>query len=190
MKHYCRPMLFTLLALTLSACGITAGSLRGDPGYASLDYPGWREADREFGFSLGPLPLKFAAWVIDHDDDPELAAILRELKGVRIRIYEIQGDRQGVFKRIVESGRRLEQAGWDRLVTVNDDDESILVMVKVDSSKISGMAVLSADGDEAVFVNMIGNIRPEFFNDILDSVDVDVNVPDIELADPPNSDGV
>lgn len=180
MKRYYRPMVFALLALTLSACGITAGSLRDDPGYASLDYPGWREADKEFGFSLGPLPLRFAAWVIAAaDDDPELAAMLRELKGVRIRIYEIQGDQQGVFKRIVESGRRLERDGWERLVTVNDDDERLLVMVKGDSTKISGMAVLTADSDEAVFINMIGNIRPEFFNDIFDSVDVDVNVPDI-----------
>jgi hypothetical protein len=178
-----RILLASLLALTLSACGVTAGGLHNDPGYADLDYPGWREADKEFGLSIGPLPLRFAAWVIADDDEPELVNMLRDLKGVRIRIYEIEGDEQRVFDRISESGKRLEAKGWDRLVTVNDDDENVLVMVKADAAKISGMAVLSADEDEAVFVNMIGNIRPEFFNEILDSVDSDVDVPEIQLQD-------
>ena len=73
---------------------------------------------------------------------------------------------------------------------MNDNDENVLVMIKADKTKISGLAVLTADRDEAVFVNMIGNIRPEFFNEILDSVDADVNVPDIELAEKSNQDGV
>ena len=57
-------------------------------------------------------------------------------------------------------------------------------MVKPNGSTIAGMAVLSADDEEAVFVNMIGNIRPEMFNDILDGVDADVEVPEIELQEP------
>jgi len=182
-SHTFRTILISLLALALGACGITAGSLRGDPGYADLDYPGWREADKEFGLSIGPLPLRFAAWVIPDDEEPELTAMLRELKGIRIRIYEVEGDAHRVFDRIRESAIRLEKKGWDRLVTVNDDDETVLVMVKADSTKISGLAVLTANESEAIFINMIGNIKPEFFNDILDSVDVDVDVPEIELEE-------
>jgi len=189
-NRYFRPAVVALMALTLGACGLTAGSLKDEPGYAELDYPGWREADKEFGFSLGPLPLRFAAWVMDEDEDPETTAMLRDLKGVRIRIYEIQGDEQRVFKRIVESGQRLEKDGWDRLVTVNDNDENTLVMVKREATKISGMAVLVTDRDEAVYINMIGNIRPEFFNDILDNVNADVNVPDIEFAEAKDRDDV
>lgn len=190
MSRNLKLLLVSLVALAMSACGVTAGSLRNDPGYADLDYPGWREADKEFGFSLGPLPLRFAAWIIDEDDDPETAAMLRSLKGMRIRIYEVQGDEQRVFDRITESGKRLQRDGWDRLVTVNDGDENVLVMVKTDKTKISGMAVLTADRDEAVFVNMIGDIRPEFFNEILDSVDADVDVPEIELQETTYSDDV
>ena len=181
MNRHFRPVLITQLALVLGACGLTANSLRNDPGYADLDYPGWREADKEFSLSLGPLPLRIAAWVIPDDEEPELTTMLRELKGVRIRIYEVEGDEQRVFDRIIASGKQLENKGWDRLVTVNDDDGNVLVMVKADATKISGMAVLSADANEAVFVNVIGNIRPEFFNDVLDSVEVDVDVPDIQL---------
>ena len=183
MSRQLRTALVALLALVVGACGVTAGSLRGDPGYADLDYPGWREADKEFGLSLGPLPLRFAAWVIPDDEEPELTNMLRELKGIRIRIYAVQGDEQRVFDRISKSGRQLEEKGWDRLVTVNDDDENVLVMVKADDDKISGMAVLVADVDEAVFINMIGNIRPEFFNEILENVEVDVDVPEIELEE-------
>lgn len=190
MSQGLRTLLPALLALTLSACGITAGGLRNDPGYADLDYPGWREADKEFGISVGRLPLRFAAWVIDDDDEPELTAMLKDLKGMRIRVYEVQGDEQRVYGRISESGKRLEKDGWERVVTVNDDDENVLVMIKADKTKISGMAVLTADRDEAVFVNVIGNIRPEFFNEILDSVDADVDVPDIELAEKTNQEGV
>jgi hypothetical protein len=188
-KHS-RFLLIILATLILSGCGITAGSLRGDPGYADLDYPGWREVDKEFGLSLGRLPLRFAAWAIDEDDDPETAALLRGLKGMRIRIYEVQGDEQRVFDRIDESRRRLERDGWDKLVTVNDGDENVLVMIKTNNTKISGMTVLTADRDEAVFVNMIGDIQPEFFNEIMNSVDADVDVPDIEIVESPHSDDV
>jgi hypothetical protein len=188
-KHS-RFLLIILTTLILSGCGITAGSLRGDPGYADLDYPGWREVDKEFGLSLGRLPLRLAAWAVDEGDDPETAALLRGLKGMRIRIYEVQGDEQRVFDRIDESRRRLEKDGWDKLVTVNDGDQNVLVMIKTNNAKISGMTVLTADRDEAVFVNMIGDIQPEFFNEIMNSVDADVDLPDIEIAESPNSDDV
>jgi len=69
------------LAALLTGCGIT-GNYRNDPGFAEFDSPGLLDTDREFGISLGALPLGLARWVMA--DDPEIGPLLRELRAVRV----------------------------------------------------------------------------------------------------------
>ena len=69
-----RTVAAALAALLIAGCGIT-GNFRHDPGYAAFGEPGPLAEDREFGISLGPLPLAFARLVVDDDPgdraDPE-----------------------------------------------------------------------------------------------------------------------
>jgi len=162
-----------LAVAALSGCGIT-GNLHGNPGYADFVSPGIADTDREFALSLGPLPLKLARAFLDEDDDPEAAAILKGLRGVRIYVYEIDGDEVRVQERVGRTADRLLRQGWEPMVAVREDGEFARVMVRMDGpERIRGLVVMAQDHDELILVNLIGELRPEMFNEYMTGLDID-----------------
>src|SRR5690606_36110605 len=156
----------------LGACGVT-GNLRFHPGYADLGSPGRRDTDRELGLSIGPLPLRFARMFFA--DDPELAAILRDIRAVRVYVYEVDGDAERVHARIDAARNRLVERGWHPIVAVRDDGELVSALVRMDGpERIHGLAVMVQDDEDVVLVNVIGRIEPETFAFVMDEVGVDL----------------
>jgi ribonuclease HI len=166
-------LLFTIVSgcALLTNCGIL-GNFRGNPGYASFGSPGFRDTDREFALSLGPLPLKLARWITH--DDPELAAMLDGLKAVRVYTYDVDGDAQRVSERMEDVRDRLVEQGWDQVVAVRDDGEHVDALLKLKAGAIRGMAVVVQDDEEVVLVNVIGNIKPENFSSMMAELDIDL----------------
>ncbi len=169
------------LALVLGGCGLTAP--RSNAGYADLDALGPFDVDNTMTLSIGPTLLRFAA---SHtEDDPETQALLRGLEGVRIRIYEIDGDANRVAGRVDRMGVKLRAQGWEPVAVVQEEGETVHMLLKVagegEDQRIAGLTVLVADRTEAVVVNVMGELRPEFFSDTMVALDVDVT-PDIQVA--------
>ena len=167
-------------ALTLAGCGITAP--RSSDGYADLDSLGMFDVDNKITLSIGPTLLRFAA---RHEDDPETKALLRGLDGVRIRIYEIDGDAERVVGRVDAMGDKLAEQGWAPVAVIQEEGETVRVLMKPisdkDGDRIAGLTVLVADRHEAVVVNVMGDLQPELFTDTMVALDVDV-APDIQVA--------
>jgi len=165
-----RALLLLGVCLTLSACGLMAP--RSDPGYANLDSPGMMDTDREMVLSIGPTLLRFAA---NHmDDEPETQALLRSLNGVRLRIYEIDGDPTRVAARMDRMQGRLEDDGWTPLMLVRTEDERTQLLLKSTGELVHGLTLLTSDGDsEAVVINLIGDIQPQFFSDVMVALEID-----------------
>ena len=162
-----------LMASLLSACGIT-GNLRGNPGYANFDSPGLMITDRTTAISVGPLPIRLARAFVD--DDPETRAILRDLKAVRVYVYDVEQYPDRIRQRLNNNVADLNRDGWQSVVSINDDDEMTEILIREKNEKIRGMVVMSSDGDEIVMVNLIGDLKPAMFNSYIDEVDVDVDV--------------
>lgn len=157
-------------ALTLTACGLTAP--RSNPGFANLSSPGVWDTDREFSMTLGPTLLHFAANFVD--DDPETKALLRGLDGIRIRVYEIDGDSSRVAAKMDLMQSDLSDDGWDSVMLVREEDERTHLMLKSDGSQVFGLTMLSTDGySQAVVINLIGDIQPEMFSDVMVALDID-----------------
>jgi len=169
-------------ALLLGGCGLTAP--RGNAGFADLDSLGIADTDRVLTLSIGPALLRFAARHVD--DDPETQALLRSLDGVRIRIYEIDGDASRVAARMSRMSDRLENSGWERVLLVRQEREQAHMLVKLDGDRISGMTVLVSDGDEeAIVINLMGDIQPQQFGGVMAALEVDAaGVGDIEPRAP------
>ncbi len=167
--------------LALSACGLTAP--RSGPGYADLDSLGVLDTDREIAISVGPTLLRFAARHIE--DDPETEVLLRQLDGVRIRVYEIDGDPARVAARMDRMQDRLEQDGWEPVMLVRTEDERTHLLLNTNGKRVYGMTLLTSDGDsEAVVINLIGDIQPEFFSDVMVALDIDEGgAQDVQVAD-------
>lgn len=180
-KQAAATVAFLAACLALSACGLTAP--RSGPGYANLDSPGVLDTDREIAISVGPTLLRFAANHIE--DDPQTEALLRNLEGVRIRVYEIDGDPARVARRMDRMQTNLEDDGWEPVMLVREEDERTQLLLKTTGNVVHGMTLLSSDGDsEAVVINLIGDIRPENFGNVMVALDIDEGgAQDVQVAD-------
>ena len=165
-----RGALLACVTLFITACGITAPS--SNDGYADLESLGMHDTNRVIGLSIGPTLLHFAARYMD--DEPELRDLLRSLDGVRIRIYEIDGDAGRVAQRIFKMSEHLQKDGWEPVLLVREQNEEVHMLLRMVNHHISGMTVLVSDGEsEAVIINLMGEIRPEQFGDLMVALDVD-----------------
>lgn len=176
-----RLILAAVLLLSLVACGFTAP--RSNEGYADLDSLGMMDTDRVISLSLGPAVLHFAASFID--DDPELRDLLRSLDGVRVRVYEVNGDASKVAGRIQHMSSKMQEDGWQPVMLVRQENEQTHMLMRMVGDEIRGMTVLVLDGEsEAVIVNLMGDIKPEQFGGVMVALDVDAGgVDEVELEE-------
>jgi hypothetical protein len=166
-----------LTAVLLSSCGITAP--RSNDGYANLDSPGMSDTDRTMSLSLGPTTLRFAARFLD--DDPETQALLRSLDGVRIRIYEVHGDNERIARNFEHMGNKLTKDGWEPVMLVREEGELVQMYAKPSDTGIQGLTIVSADVTEVVVVNVMGDINPMYYSDVMVALDVE-DAPEVQIA--------
>lgn len=176
LTHHLLKKVVLLLAITLSffftGCGITAGGLHSHAGYADIDSPYWWQADSEINLSLGPLTLGTARWIIDADDEPEIDALLDNVDGVRISVYKVEENSEVFKDNFSATQANLRDDGWQHIMRVNEDESAdySLMFIKSNGDIIDGLVVLSLSDNEAVFVNIIGNIHPDSFDPIMEQV--------------------
>jgi hypothetical protein len=170
-------LVLTLVAFVLSSCGITAS--RSNQGFANLDSPGINDTDRTMSLSLGKTTLRFAARFLD--DEPETQALLRSLDGVRIRIYEVNGNTNRIAQNFDRMGTKLSNDGWQPVMLVREEGELVQMFSKSSSRGMQGLTIVSADDEEVVVVNVMGDIKPEHFGDVMVALDVD-DAPDVKIA--------
>ena len=170
-------LLLTLMVLLLSSCGITAP--RTNEGYANLDSPGINDTNRTMSLSLGKTTLRFAAQFMD--DEPETQALLRSLDGVRVRIYEVHGDPDRITRNFERMGHKLDNDGWQQVMLVRDEGDLVQMFSKSSARGMLGLTIVSADDEEVVVVNVMGDIQPEHFGDVMVALDVG-DAPDVQIA--------
>jgi len=170
--------------LALAACGITAP--RSSEGFADLDSPEFIDADRTVTLSMGRALLRFLASHID--DDPELARLLRGLDGVRIRTFEIDGGPSRVATRMNQMSAQLQAQGWEPVLLERGQQEELHLLLKSRDGLIRGLTFLCSDGEaEADVINLMGDIPPARFGDIILALEIDApGVGDVRLADAAN----
>ena len=174
---HARTVSATLAALLLAGCGIS-GNFRHDAGYAAFNPPGPLAEEREFGISLGPLPLAVARLVLN--DEPEIEPMLKELRAVRVYSYDVSGNAESAAEHVRTIQSDLVADGWIALITVNEDAEHTAVLLRPDAKgRNRGLAVIVQDPLEVVLVNLIGNIRLDLFTEYM--AELDVETPAIEI---------
>lgn len=151
-------------------------ALRAQPGYVDfsmLDKLG-QEAKVEVNLRDPMLGLvgKFIS-----EDDAELRDLIKSLKLVRVRVYNItRANMESLMALGSETAAKLDKDGWERIVRVRDEEDHVDVYFKPSGNAewIDGVLVIAmGDDDEAAFVNIVGTIRPEDVAKIGDHFDVD-----------------
>jgi len=93
--------------------------------------------------------------------DADLAEALSMIHSVRVKAFSVDEDNADdtakAVKRILS---RLDKDGWDRLVYVKDNEESVTVSTLSTDDGMKGLMVVVFDPtDEAVFVNVAGDLN-------------------------------
>lgn len=132
--------------------------------------------------------LKFAAKVAAARE-PEAAEIIRNIESVRVNVVELSEANVADATAKIEGVRtQLEAAGWAPTVKVRDPKkgEDVAVYIKSGAEDtIEGIVVTVLEqGKQAVFVNVVGNIRPEQLGEIGKRFDIPVlrKQPEVKTA--------
>jgi len=161
MNHSLR---FAAATLALSLASLTAHAV--EPGYVDLGKFTPAEGCEFVEVNLHSTVLKFASLFVGKDD-ADAAALIRSLKHVRVNVIGYNDTTRAEMTNKVESVRReLESQGWAQIVAVKHGgkQEDVAIYVKAhDEDAIDGLVITVIDSckKEAVFVNLVGNIKPE-----------------------------
>lgn len=150
-----------MLRIIATATMVMSSGLAQAQGYFDFGQVPGLSREPKVQIDLNPAMLGFvreAARVAE----PDAAAAIDGLQGVRVRVYEIEDDAQPVLAFIDEASARLEAEGWQRMVYVQDQRSRVRVYVSFEDTRMSGMTVMVAEegGGEAVFINLLGELDP------------------------------
>jgi hypothetical protein len=148
-------------------------ALRDLPGY--VDFGGLNSiyGEPKVNISIGEGLLKFLFPIVKHED-PDAAALFSRLKGVRVSVYATGGDAAAALEQVSSVKRSLTGSNWAPVVQVNEDGEQVQVFMKMNGEVMDGLTLMAVDSEEAVFINVIGQIDPAELARVMDKFDVDV----------------
>jgi hypothetical protein len=113
--------------------------------------------------TLGPFPLRFAAWFMD-GDDPSVAEVkkaFRSITSVRVRSFRFDADVLPRSADIDEVRRQLTGPGWAPLVHVHDrnTNEDTDIFISHDEHSVRAMAILEVSPRQLNLVHITGSLE-------------------------------
>jgi len=149
---------------------------------ALKDYPGYVDfgsLNELFGeptvqISVGESLLRLVG-SLSASEDPEAAALFNRLNGVRVNVFENTEVSAEGIDFVKNVSRQLSDMGWESVVTVNDGTDQVRIFMKINGDMVQGITVMAVEPTEAVFVNVIGDLKPEELEKVMDNFDVDIN---------------
>ncbi len=156
------------------------GSGANAQGYFSFDDIPGLDSEPTVEIDLGPDMMRFFGEAAKGSVQDTTG--LEGVTNVRVRVYEGIGDSEAeLLKFVDDTSRTLESAGWSSVIRVNENGERVRIFMKpatggANSGNIAGITLMVVDtggGDEAVFINVAGDIKPEQLGRIASGVGMD-----------------
>ena len=148
---------------------------------ALKDFPGYvdfGELNSMFGepsvqIAVGGSLLGFISALSAHEN-PEAAELFKRLHGVRVSVFKNPSMTEAAVEYVKTISSKLIQQGWESVVTVNTDDEQVRIFMKFNGDKVEGITVIALEEDEAVFVNVIGDLKPDELGKVMKNFDIEM----------------
>ena len=156
-----------LLTLGTAALSSWAASLAADtlpPGqvdFGTFSPPGGGGEFVEVNVTSSVIGL--AAKFVEKDQ-PDVAQVLKGLQLVHVHVIGLNdGNRADLMGRVEKIRKDLEGRGWEKIVMAQQREQNVGVYLKTrDKDTVQGLVVVAMDGNNAaVFVNVVGDIKPE-----------------------------
>jgi hypothetical protein len=162
MKPLITIALIAVAALTLASNASAAEAL--PPGQVDFGTFAPPKGDGEFvEVNLSPAMIGLASRLVEKDQ-PEVAQVLAGLKLVRVNVIGLSDDnRSELHSRAQKVREDLASKGWERVVTAQQKNQDVSLYLKITGEgAVQGMAAVIFDNKEhAVFVNIVGDIKPD-----------------------------
>lgn len=97
-------------------------------------------------------------------EEPEIADLLKNLISVRVNVVGLDAkNRSEVEERARKVRQDLEKKGWEKVVTAQKEKEDVGIFVKTSADEsVQGLAIVVIEAEkQAVFINVVGDIKPE-----------------------------
>ena len=164
-------------ALSSAALADRDAKIEKMPGYVDFDaFSSLSDQEAKVEVYLKDPMLKLVSGFIK-GEDPELFEILSKLKLVRVLVYDITSDLATKMSKVTTAtAKELDKKGWERIVRVREDGENVDIYLKpsADYEWIDGLVVMVVDdSEEAVFVNIVGQIHPDDIGRLAEHFDID-----------------
>jgi len=160
-----RLQLLTLGIISVCAfasAGICAEALR--PGQVDFGNLAPSSGGSDFvEVNLSGSLISLAARFVEKEE-PEVARLLNTVELVRVNVIGLNDDNRTDLKKRVEKIRKeLDHSGWERIVIAQKENQDVGVYLKThDKDTVQGVFVMVTEAErQAVFVNVVGNIKPE-----------------------------
>ena len=113
------------------------------------------------------------------EKEQEIAAAIRGLEGVYVRVYEFAAEGQWAESDIADIRRQVGEPGWSRIVSITHkaDGRKVEVHLRAAAGKVGGMVVLATEPKQLVVVNMVGDVDVEK----LASLQGQFGIPEIDM---------
>jgi hypothetical protein len=149
-------------------------ALKAFPGYVDFGELSSIFGEPTVQISIGSSLLSLVG-SLSAEEDPEAAELFRKLNGVRVNVFETETMAEGAVDLVKDISSKLSSSGWESVVTVNSADEQVRVFMKINAEMVDGITVMAIEENEAVFVNVIGNINPEELKRVMKNFDVEID---------------
>jgi hypothetical protein len=96
--------------------------------------------------------------------EPALAGLLKGLHRVHVTVVGLDDQNRGELKERMATIRKdLDAKAWERVVTVRQQAQDVAIFLKTaEGNSVEGLVVtVLEEGKQAVFINVVGNIRPD-----------------------------
>lgn len=171
MKRFFITAVCALLAFPVIA---QEDALKDLPGFVDFGEMNSIYGEPKVNISIGGTLLNFVGAMAENDD-PKTAAIFSKLKGIRVSVYNTEDVGAGAaLDQVSHVKGLLQSSDWDPVVQVNDEGEQVQIFMKMNGNNVDGMTLMAVDDEEAVFINVIGQLDPHELSQVMDNFDIDI----------------
>lgn len=124
-------------------------------------------------FIKGPL-LNFVAKAAE-TEDPDLASLLNHLKLIKVNVFSMDKFSMDEARAIMKSvSEKIDRNKWELMVRVKEPEEYVEVYTQFGpNDSLNGLVVMAVEeNDEAVFVNIVGEIDPAKLGKLSDKFNI------------------
>jgi hypothetical protein len=173
MKHIMSKLATGVITMLLALSAVAQeDELKTMPGYVAFESLDEVYGEPRVRVNVGGFLLSLMSKAAKND--PEAAAVLEGLEGVRINVYSTGGEVAPAIDQLQNAKNMLSNQNWEPIIQVNEDRQNVQVFIKANGEGVQGLTVMAVDADDAVFVNILGSIDPENLGAIMDQFDVDL----------------